>query len=161
MNRTINKNPASQSLKETRRILLNVLALKIMFILMLVLTASYAAQAGNPPAFEIPWFTFDGGGAMSQGGTFTVAGTIGQPDTGVMTGGGFDLSGGFWAEPIGGPSGDCNDDGTIDLDDYFCFYNCVLGPGQGLLPNCGIFDYDNDGDVDLEDSDGFLSMFGN
>jgi hypothetical protein len=42
------------------------------------------------------WHTVDGGGGVSQGGTFTVRGTIGQPDAGALTGDGYTLSGGFW-----------------------------------------------------------------
>lgn len=42
------------------------------------------------------WHTVDGGGGASQGDTFTVRGTIGQPDAGVLRGGSYTLSGGFW-----------------------------------------------------------------
>jgi hypothetical protein len=42
------------------------------------------------------WFTVDGGGGTSGGGQFTLSGTAGQPDAGVMTGGGYTLHGGFW-----------------------------------------------------------------
>lgn len=37
------------------------------------------------------------GGGASSGGAFTLRGTIGQPEAGVMTGGAFRLHGGFWA----------------------------------------------------------------
>ena len=46
--------------------------------------------------YAIDWFTLDGGGGASSGGNFTLAGTIGQPDAGTMTGGGYTLEGGFW-----------------------------------------------------------------
>jgi hypothetical protein len=72
----------------------------------------------------IPWYTIDGGGGTSTGGTFTLSGTIGQPDAGVLTGGSFVLRGGFW--------------------------NGVNAPG---LPTCGDIDFNNDGlfpdDTDL------------
>jgi len=58
----------------------------------------------QPGGFDIPWHTIDGGGAtFSTGGGFQVGGTIGQPDASstMMTGGGFALTGGFWA--ISGP----------------------------------------------------------
>jgi hypothetical protein len=32
----------------------------------------------------------------SIGGGYELAGTIGQPDAGVLTGGGYTLGGGFW-----------------------------------------------------------------
>lgn len=52
------------------------------------------------PTFSLPWFTFDGGGGRSSGGGLEVVGSIGQPDAGVMAGGEFSLSGGFWHEPV-------------------------------------------------------------
>ena len=48
--------------------------------------------------YAIDWYTIDGGGGMeSGGGGYTLSGTIGQHDTGVMESGTYDLSGGFWA----------------------------------------------------------------
>jgi hypothetical protein len=42
------------------------------------------------------WWTVDGGGGASTGGQFLMAGTAGQPDAAVMSGGGYILRGGFW-----------------------------------------------------------------
>jgi len=63
-----------------------------------------AAQAQD---FDLGWHTIDGGGAMSsKAGAFELSGTIGQPDAGpVMTGGDFELAGGFWPGTI---AGGCN-----------------------------------------------------
>jgi hypothetical protein len=47
--------------------------------------------------FSLDWWTIDGGGGQSSGGSFTVTGTIGQPDAGRMSGGTFTVEGGFWA----------------------------------------------------------------
>src|SRR5258708_16849103 len=47
-------------------------------------------------SFDISWYTIDGGGGASSGGTFSLTGTIGQPDAGHMAGGNFTLDGGFW-----------------------------------------------------------------
>lgn len=52
-----------------------------------------SAQAQN---YAIGWFTIDGGGGTSTGGVFSISGTIGQPDAGVMSGGQYSLNGGFW-----------------------------------------------------------------
>lgn len=49
---------------------------------------------------EINWFTIDGGGGTSSGGQFTLSGTIGQADTGILTGGSYTLVGGFWSIPV-------------------------------------------------------------
>ena len=46
--------------------------------------------------YALDWFTLDGGGGTSTGGVYSVSGTIGQPDAGVMNGGPFTLVGGFW-----------------------------------------------------------------
>jgi len=62
-----------------------------MLMAVVVLTASARAQN-----YSIDWFTIDGGGGTSTGGVFSISGTIGQPDAGVMSGGQYSLSGGFW-----------------------------------------------------------------
>ena len=46
--------------------------------------------------YSIDWFTIDGGGGTSTGGVYSISGTIGQPDAGVMSGGNYSLAGGFW-----------------------------------------------------------------
>ena len=56
-----------------------------------VLVSSALAQS-----YSIDWFTIDGGGGTSTGGVYSVSGTIGQPDAGVMSGGQYSLVGGFW-----------------------------------------------------------------
>jgi len=45
--------------------------------------------------FSLDWHSIGGGGGTSTGGDFSVQGTIGQPDTGVLAGGGFTVAGGF------------------------------------------------------------------
>jgi hypothetical protein len=61
--------------------------------------------------FAVDWYTIDGGGGISSGGTYTLHGTIGQPDAGTsaLRGGNFTLEGGFWPGlavtiPGGGPT---------------------------------------------------------
>ena len=64
-------------------------------LLALAFTAFVARAQTN---YTIDWFTIDGGGGTSTGGTFAVSGTIGQPDaSGAMTGGNYSLTGGFWS----------------------------------------------------------------
>ena len=58
----------------------------------LVLLAVVPARA----QYSIDWFTVDGGGGTSSGGSFTLTGTIGQPDGGAVSGGNYTLEGGFW-----------------------------------------------------------------
>ena len=58
----------------------------------LTLLLAVAAHAQN---FTIDWWTTAAGGNSSAGGNYTLTGTIGQPDAGKMSGGGFTLQGGF------------------------------------------------------------------
>ena len=62
----------------------------------LLLLASVAlAQSGG--GYDLSWSTVDGGGATwSEGGGYALGGTVGQPDAGVLSGGGYTLAGGFW-----------------------------------------------------------------
>ena len=57
-------------------------------------------------SFTLEWFTIDGGGGTSTGGVYSVSGTIGQPDAGVLRGGPYSLMGGFWGafQTPGAPS---------------------------------------------------------
>ena len=54
------------------------------------------ATAAAPDGPETDWFTVDGGGALVTAGELSLAGTIGQPDAGLLTGGEYSLRGGFW-----------------------------------------------------------------
>ena len=45
---------------------------------------------------SITRYTIDGGGGTSENGTSKITGTIGQPITGVASGGNSRISGGFW-----------------------------------------------------------------
>ena len=42
------------------------------------------------------WFTVNGGGQTSTNGMYTITGTVGQPDAGVMRRGEYTVNGGFW-----------------------------------------------------------------
>ena len=46
--------------------------------------------------YAIDWWTVDGGGGVSTGGSYSLSGTVGQPDAGLLSGGNFALAGGFW-----------------------------------------------------------------
>ena len=67
----------------------------VLFAGALLLLAASAVHAQTN--FTIDWYSVDGGGGSSTGGTFTVTGTIGQPDAGKISGGGFGIDSGFWA----------------------------------------------------------------
>lgn len=68
-------------------------------ICLLLVTASLAL----PADLSIPWWTVDSGGGQSTGGGYTLRGAIGQPDSGLLQGGQYRLSGGFWTGPLTKP----------------------------------------------------------
>ncbi len=75
----------------------NGLLLPLLVLGVLLILAVGVAYAQG--AFDLPWWTVDGGGGDSQGGIYTLSGAIGQPDAARSHGGGYTLSGGFWAGP--------------------------------------------------------------
>ncbi len=74
------------------------------------------AAAGFAGIYEVPWSVVAPGGS-SYGGGFNLKGTLAQPVTGTMSGGGYSLDGGF---EVGNNNpgvtclGDINVDGRVD-----------------------------------------------
>jgi hypothetical protein len=61
----------------------------------MVAAASALAQSGGE--YDLTWSSVDGGGEMfSTGGDYSLSGTVGQPDAGLLVGGEYSLGGGFW-----------------------------------------------------------------
>lgn len=113
--------------------------------------ATFQALGGTAGSgFELTRVTVDGGGAMrATGGGFELSGTIGQPDAGLLTGVGFELTGGFWFAVA---TGDQNEDGAVDLVDYSVFEACMTGPDGGAPgAGCEVLDADRNGTIDLAD----------
>ena len=120
-----------------------------------MITATATAQSRG--AFELNWWTMDGGGAMhTVGGSFELSGTVGQPDAGKMTGGTFELVGGFWPAAAS-PScpEDVDHDGDIDIQDLAYLLGDFGMSGGGLTG-----DIDADNDADLQDLAYLLAVFG-
>ncbi|MFO0837955.1 MAG: hypothetical protein U1D55_05465 [Phycisphaerae bacterium] len=100
--------------------------------------------------YDLSWFTIDGGGAMfTTGGSFTLSGTIGQPDAGVMSGGSFTLTGGFWAVPPSATPcpGDADGNRTVDSSDLGILLANWM---TSVTPNTN-GDFDGNGTVDSSD----------
>ena len=121
------------------------------------------AQLPAPHAraqYDLTWNTIDGGGGMfSTGGTFSLGGTIGQPDAQtppVMTGGGFELTGGFWAAAV--PTctcpGDLDGNGQHNGKDIQQFVACAMAAG----PVCACADVNGNSGIDPGDVTTFVSM---
>ena len=62
-----------------------------------LLLIAFNVAPARAQSYSIDWYKVAGGGGTSTGGTYTVSGTIGQPDAGqTLTGGSYSLTGGFW-----------------------------------------------------------------
>jgi hypothetical protein len=122
-----------------------------------------AALAGG---FELDWWTVDsGGGQNSTGGGYSLSGTIGQPDAGVMSGGTYTLVGGFWggiAAPGGFLPGDMNCDGVVSVGDIGPFVLALTNAAEYMAqyPNCDInlADIDNNGMISVGDIGPFVML---
>jgi hypothetical protein len=63
----------------------------------LLLATVALASAQGDGGYDLSWWTVDGGGAtFNHGGGYTLGGTAGQPEPGLLTGGDYALGGGFW-----------------------------------------------------------------
>jgi hypothetical protein len=78
-----------------RKWFLSLLLLVIAVAVLGVISAT--ALAG----YNLDWWTVDGGGATSStGGSYSLDGTIGQPDAGISSGGIYTVAGGFWGSGV-------------------------------------------------------------
>lgn len=62
----------------------------------LLAASALSSRAQTGGSFALTWSSIDGGGALASGGAYEAYGSIGQPDTGTLAGGVYDLAGGFW-----------------------------------------------------------------
>lgn len=53
-------------------------------------------MALSSDGYDLAWWTVDSGGSHYSAGSYTLDGTAGQPDAGMLTGGSYSLTGGFW-----------------------------------------------------------------
>ena len=77
------------------------LALLLVATILVMIVGGVAAQGGyqlTRSGYDLSWWTAGGGGyTYSSGGDYSLGGTIGQPDAGLLTGPGYILAGGFWS----------------------------------------------------------------
>lgn len=99
---------------------MNVRIIRPVLLLGVLVVVCSAPALGD---YEISWHTIDGGGGVSGGGQYVVMGTIAQPEAGEMSGGSYELLGGFWpGEPL------C----TVDFRHFARFAEYWLETGPGL-----------------------------
>ncbi len=84
-------------MKFSKESIFTVLLITVMFSVLIYPTLSQAQIGGS---YDLSWFSTDGGGGESNGGTYNLIGTLGQPDAGnTLSGGNYALTGGFWGSP--------------------------------------------------------------
>ncbi len=117
-----------------------VLATLLGLISGLVLTQHASAQ------LALDQYTIAGGGGVSSGGDYAVAGSVGDPSTGDLTGGDFTVSGGQLNPPP--PDEACIADlappaGVLDFSDIIAFLSAfsIMDPVADLAEPLGQFDF--------------------
>lgn len=83
--------------------------LKLAACMLFLSTINHQMSTCHAQQYSVDWYKVAGGGGTSTGSVYSVSGTIGQPDTGKMSGGNFSLEGGFWSlisvvQTIGSPT---------------------------------------------------------
>jgi len=80
-----------------RRVPSRVLYLALVLVAACLLLPAGPTRAQSGDGYDLTWSSIDGGGAMwSTGDGYSLGGTAGQPDAGLLTGGDYTLAGGFW-----------------------------------------------------------------
>lgn len=129
-------------------------AAPLVFLTAMATLAAPAAPAPAAPAagdYEVIWSTIDsGGGRAGSAVGLELTGTIGQPETGVAAGAGFEFKGGFWRGAQPSPcAADITADGTVDVSDLvevIVQWGACVDP-----PTCCLGDIDCNGTVDTID----------
>jgi hypothetical protein len=123
-----------------------------------LLAAALTGSAGAGGAgFEIAWSSVDGGAAVSEGATFTLRGTIGQPDAGSAEGGEWASGGGYDGGPPPPPPcpSDIDGSGVVGFADLLA----ILSAWGPCAPGCPE-DLDGSGVVGFGDLLLVLSAWG-
>ena len=116
-------------------------------------TGTLSLNMGAPPPFTIDWFSIDGGGGSTSGGSFALSGTIGQHDaTSALSGATFTLTGGFWLDLTPPCLADFNHDGTVDFFDYLDFVAAFSSSDPAA-------DFNQDSVIDFFDYLDFVAAF--
>jgi hypothetical protein len=69
----------------------------ILVLIACLLAVAVPALAQSPANYDLSWHVVAGGGGRLEGASYTLLGTVGQADAGVLAGNNYRLSGGFWA----------------------------------------------------------------
>lgn len=73
----------------------------LVFVAVILLAIGGVAASGQTGSgFDLTWHRISCGGDSLQGAGYTLSTTIGQPEAGVLAGGGYTLVGGFWGGAV-------------------------------------------------------------
>lgn len=107
-------------------------------------------------AFTVDWSTIDGGGGTLNGGAFQISGTAGQPDgasrASRLSGGDFQIIGGFWTVTLPECGADFDGNGFANGDDFDAFVDQFIAGTDDA-------DFDGNGFVTGDDYDAFVTAF--
>ncbi len=95
------------------------------FVLLLSLS-----QLSWGSGYTIEWDNFNNGIQPESSDVYTVKSSLGQSITGDMQGGGYVLTGGFWAGFTYFLAGDVTNDGVVDLGDVVYLINYLFRGGS-------------------------------
>ena len=82
-----------------KRLIITSILVPIVLVLLIGTASTNAQRIIESPqsGYDLSWYTIDGGGAtFSNGGGYSLGGTIGQPDAGQVSNLPYTLNGGFW-----------------------------------------------------------------
>jgi uncharacterized protein (TIGR03437 family) len=98
------------------------------------ISAVSAAPAQGGGGFNITQAVISGGGGVSAGGSYAVAGSVGQIGAGELSGGGFTLSGGFWSGAGGGCAAITVNPASLPGGAQGAVYNQTITATGGVAP---------------------------
>ena len=90
--RVVRRNERNKAMNKRTTIML----VTMLLCSLLLAGIAFTARASPAQDYEITWWTVDSGGGLSTSGDYALRGTIGQHDTGALTGGSYTLAGGCW-----------------------------------------------------------------
>ncbi len=71
--------------------------LLIIYLTLLLFGLASPVLAQPSATYDLSWWTIDNGGVAGlPAGSYSLSGTAGQPDAGLLSAGSYDLAGGFW-----------------------------------------------------------------
>ena len=78
----------------------SIILFSIAVVLLIGITTANAQRTNDPSApqsgYDLSWYTIGGGATFSTGGSYSLGGSIGQAGARSMSGGTYQLAGGFW-----------------------------------------------------------------